>query len=136
MNALGGENTESRSITPEVRDALRAAFEAQAEAVRMARNEVFDNAAQAAAAQAGSPAAAGGSTGIQSPISGEGMGGGGVSNEPIGDADAIPIDWGRLPPRVARDLRDSLREGTASEYRDQVNAYFRLVAEQAAASAR
>jgi hypothetical protein len=132
MNALGGENTESKTISPDVRDALRAAIESRAEAVRMARNDSVERAAEAQSAGASE----GGSGVAQSSVvDGQGAGGGGVSNEPIGTVDNIAIDWGRLPPRVARDLRDSLREGTPGEYRDQVNAYFRMVAERASGSA-
>ena len=40
-------------------------------------------------------------------------------------------DWGRLPPKVAKDLMDAQREGVAGEYREQVDAYFRAIGEKA-----
>lgn len=40
-------------------------------------------------------------------------------------------DWGRLPPKVAQGLAEGQREGTAGEFRQQVETYFRVVAERA-----
>ena len=43
--------------------------------------------------------------------------------------------WGKLPPRVAKGMMDAKREGVASEYREQVEAYFKAVADKARADA-
>ena|GEM_PF-763182 len=40
-------------------------------------------------------------------------------------------DWGRLPPKVAQGLAEGQREGVAGEFRQQVELYFKIVAEKA-----
>jgi hypothetical protein len=40
-------------------------------------------------------------------------------------------DWGKLPPKLARDLMESQGEGISGEYREQVDLYFRAVADKA-----
>lgn len=40
-------------------------------------------------------------------------------------------DWGKLPPKLARDLMESQREGVSGEYREMVELYFRAVADKA-----
>ncbi|MBI5773798.1 MAG: hypothetical protein HZA89_08660 [Verrucomicrobia bacterium] len=40
-------------------------------------------------------------------------------------------EWGKLPPKLAQGLSEAQREGVAGEYRTQVEAYFRAVAEKA-----
>jgi hypothetical protein len=40
-------------------------------------------------------------------------------------------EWGKLPPRLARDLMESQREGVSGEYRHMVETYFRVIAERA-----
>jgi hypothetical protein len=47
------------------------------------------------------------------------------------DASRLAREWGKLPPKLARDLLDSQREGVGGEYREMVNLYFRAVAEKA-----
>jgi hypothetical protein len=42
-----------------------------------------------------------------------------------------PGDWGKLPPRLARDLMEAQREAVGGEYRHQVETYFRVIAEKA-----
>jgi hypothetical protein len=44
--------------------------------------------------------------------------------------------WGKLPPKLARDLMEGRRERVAEEYRTMVETYFRVVAEKARKSAR
>ncbi len=41
------------------------------------------------------------------------------------------LEWGRLPPKLARDLMDGRREAVSGEYRNRVEAYFRAMAEKA-----
>ncbi len=40
-------------------------------------------------------------------------------------------DWGKLPPKLAKDLVEGSRESVSSEYRSQVETYFRVIAERA-----
>jgi hypothetical protein len=40
-------------------------------------------------------------------------------------------DWGRLPPRLARDLMEAQRENVSGEYRTMIETYYRVVAERA-----
>ncbi len=42
-----------------------------------------------------------------------------------------PGEWGKLPPRLARDLMEAQRESVAGEYRNMVETYFRVIAERA-----
>ena len=42
-----------------------------------------------------------------------------------------PGEWGKLPPRLAKDLMESQREGVSGEYRHMVETYFRVIAERA-----
>ena len=120
-------------ISSQARDALRAAFESQASAIRMERNADAENMKLTANSVAGSGS-------VPTGREGEGPGGGEhgpmTDNEAELDMTAFNVDWGKLPPRVARDLRNSMREGVASEFRDQVNTYFRVIAEQASAGGR
>ncbi|MBM3858543.1 MAG: hypothetical protein FJ395_02705 [Verrucomicrobia bacterium] len=37
-------------------------------------------------------------------------------------------EWGKLPPKLARDLMESPHEGVAGEYREMVELYFRAIA--------
>ncbi|MBG86031.1 MAG: hypothetical protein CMO80_03915 [Verrucomicrobiales bacterium] len=53
-----------------------------------------------------------------------------VDNRSMGGSD-VPLDWAKLPPRMARDLRASIRENNASEFRSEINAYFQAIAERA-----
>jgi hypothetical protein len=42
-----------------------------------------------------------------------------------------PGEWGKLPPKLARDLMEAQREGVSGEYRAMVETYFRVIAERA-----
>ena len=47
------------------------------------------------------------------------------------DAGALKSgDWGRLPPQMQQDLMDARHETVGDEYRQQVDAYFRAIAER------
>lgn len=39
-------------------------------------------------------------------------------------------EWGKLPPKLAKDLMEARRSGVADEYKDMVDFYFRAVAEK------
>lgn len=49
----------------------------------------------------------------------------------VDGAEGQTIDWDRLPPKLARDLVEGRRQSVAAEYRRAVDAYFRVVAQQA-----
>ena len=40
------------------------------------------------------------------------------------------LEWGRLPPKLARDLLDGRREAVSGEYRNRIEAYFRAMSEK------
>jgi hypothetical protein len=40
-------------------------------------------------------------------------------------------DWGRLPPKLAQDVRDAARNGVSGDYRVSVEQYFKALAEKA-----
>ncbi len=40
-------------------------------------------------------------------------------------------DWGKLPKQMAEQLSQGQREGVAGEYRNQVETYYRVIAERA-----
>lgn len=40
--------------------------------------------------------------------------------------------WGNLPPKLAQGLAEARREEISGDYRDMVQLYFKVVAEQAA----
>ena len=40
-------------------------------------------------------------------------------------------EWGKLPKRMARDIQNSRKEQVAEQYQEMVNAYFKVIAEQA-----
>jgi hypothetical protein len=40
-------------------------------------------------------------------------------------------EWGRLPAQMAKDLMEGRREGVDGEYRNMVETYFKVIAEQA-----
>ena len=39
-------------------------------------------------------------------------------------------EWAKLPKRLARDLKDAKQENVPEQYRNMVNAYFKIIAEQ------
>jgi hypothetical protein len=41
-----------------------------------------------------------------------------------------PEDWAKLPRKLAEGLIEAQRENTSAEYRAQIEAYFRLIAER------
>lgn len=48
------------------------------------------------------------------------------------EADLVPDErWGRLPSKMAQDLVEGQRQGVAPEYRNQIEAYYRALAEKA-----
>jgi hypothetical protein len=47
-----------------------------------------------------------------------------------GAGEAKRGEWGKLPPAMQRDLREARQETISDEYRQQVDAYFRAIAER------
>ena len=39
-------------------------------------------------------------------------------------------DWGRLPKKVAEELTQGQRENVSAEYRNQIETYYRVIAER------
>lgn len=48
----------------------------------------------------------------------------------LGEAKNKAGDWGKLPKQMAEQLTQGQREGTAGEYRNQVETYYRAIAEK------
>jgi len=40
-------------------------------------------------------------------------------------------DWAKLPKKLARDLMSAQRENLSGEYREMIEAYYRVIAEKA-----
>lgn len=61
--------------------------------------------------------------------------GGTNEREPGSSGQAVtaerPLDWGRLPKELARELLEGDREAVPEEYRRQVDGYFRAIGERA-----
>lgn len=64
-------------------------------------------------------------------IAGNAGGGGSDGGVPPAVAAEMGGDWGRLPPKLAQDLRDAARNGVSGDYRVSVEQYFRALAERA-----
>jgi hypothetical protein len=59
------------------------------------------------------------------------MPGDGAYQTPAGAAAATPnADWGKLPKKVAEELSQGQRETVSGEYRNQVETYYRVIAER------
>ena len=58
---------------------------------------------------------------------------------PVMDSGELPIfekpeeeeDWGKLPPKLAKDLMEAKREKVSENYRTQVEAYFQAMSNKA-----
>ena len=61
---------------------------------------------------------------------------------PVADVGELPIfevleeeeDWGKLPPKLAKDLMEAKRERVSENYRNQVQAYFQAMSAKARTS--
>lgn len=50
------------------------------------------------------------------------------------NAEADPDDgreWGKLPPKVAKDIIEARRQGVAPEYRSAIESYYKAIADRA-----
>ncbi len=56
-------------------------------------------------------------------------------NQPVNNLPPLPgikpEDWAKLPRKVAEGLIEAQRENISAEYRGQIEAYFRIIAERA-----
>jgi hypothetical protein len=76
--------------------------------------------------------------GQQALSQGESKGGGAATVDGQREARKLPDEltrlggaWGKLPPKLARDLLEARREGAGGEYREMVEVYFRAIADKA-----
>jgi hypothetical protein len=88
-------------------------------------------AAKQARQEAGSPDQAGEQKQGQLQARSEGgMQSGNGTNGSLGEAKNKPGDWGKLPRQMADQLTQGQQEGIAGEYRNQVETYYRAIAEK------
>ena len=60
------------------------------------------------------------------------MGADAQPGEPLAAVDLTSEDdWGKLPPKVAKDLMEAQRAGVSPEYRSQIESYYKAIAERA-----
>ncbi len=114
----GKGDQQSSNTAQDLARAVQSAAEAQADAMKDARSNNMVPGEQ--------------------PISQAASQGGGakaralaVMQGKLPEAVVIRGDWGKLPPKLAKDLLDSQREGVGGEYREQVNLYFKAIADKA-----
>ena len=119
----GQASGQSSDAMAQAQQAMQAAAQANAAAVRSSRS--------------GSPADQPGSTmasGTQQAFS---KGGARANGDPMAHG-AMPNlkpaqagDWGKLPKKVAEQLSQGQRENVSPEYRNQIETYYRVIAERA-----
>ena len=101
--------------------AMAAAAQAAAASMKAGRSEQ-------ASEQPGGPMAQGG----QSPMSkgGAQAQAAGVAHGALAEAKNKTGEWGKLPKQMAEQLTQGQREGVAGEYRNQIETYYRVIAEK------
>ncbi len=114
----GKDSQQSASAGQELQRTVQSAADAQVDAMRDARGNNMVPGEQ--------------------PISQAASQGGGAKVKALAiiqgklpEAVVIRGEWGKLPPKLAKDLLDSRREGIGGEYREQVNLYFKAIADKA-----
>ena len=104
---------------PAPQDALRAAAQAQAETMAATRSpsmadSQMPNASQQQMEEAGAEIEAQG-----------------VDYAELAEVNLVGReDWAKLPPRLARELREARREAVSDEYRASIETYFKVLAER------
>jgi hypothetical protein len=107
----------------QAQQAMAAAAQAAAQAMRAQRSESAAEMQAGEIAEGGEQAASKG--GVQANA-------GTRANGALPDArTAKSGDWGKLPKQVAEQLSQGQRESVAAEYRNQVETYYRVIAERA-----
>lgn len=108
----------------------KSSTEALQEAMKSQKSEMMS-----ARAKGSVPGESGPDSDDEAPGSGTGnfspARGGGAKGMLPGEVARDGGDWGRLPPKVAQGLAEGQREGVAGEFRQQVELYFKVVAEKA-----
>ena len=117
LNPPAGQAT-APANQPLATQAAQAAAQAQAGSMMTARNQGL-----APGEQPVTPGiSAGGGLGSRVP---------GNETTPLPDANPTGGKWGKLPPKLARDLINSQHEGVSGQYREMVEMYFRAIADKA-----
>jgi hypothetical protein len=90
------------------------------------------SAAKAQRSEAGSPNQSGEpqESGLQAMSKGGAQQGGNGTHGALGEAKNKAGDWGKLPKQMADQLTQGQQEGIAGEYRNQVETYYRVIAEK------
>jgi hypothetical protein len=116
-----GQNTPPPSPKSPAQAAMAAAAQAAAAAMRSARSEPPKDPKPGQMAQSDRQEKS--DAGSQDEGAGEYL-------KLPGAADLKPTDWGKLPKKVAEELTQAQREAVAGEYRNQVETYYRVIAEK------
>ena len=100
---------------------MSAAAQAAAAAMRAARSDATSEMPGGPLAQGGtSPVSKGGA---ETDAAGQGHGA-------LAEAKNKTGEWGKLPKQIAEQLTQGKREGVAGEYRNQIETYYRVIAEK------
>jgi len=121
QSASGKPAPQSNSMA-QAQSALTAAAQAAAAAARAERSAEAGSPGQPGQPQPGSMQAV--SKGGAQPPDGSGPRGA------LAEAKNKAGDWGKLPKQMAEELTQGQREGIAGEYRNQVETYYRVIAEK------
>ena len=106
----------------QAKSAMSAAAQAAAAAARAARSEAAGTPGQPGEPQPGGLQASS-KTGAQ-------MAGANGARGALAEAKNKAGDWGKLPKQMAEQLTQGQREGIPGEYRNQVETYYRVIAEK------
>ena len=107
----------------EAQQAMSEAAKAAAAAMSASRSEAAAGTPKSATAKGGEQAAS--KTGAKA--AGDGSAYGALPKAGAGRT----TDWGKLPKKMAEQLTQGQREGVSSEYKNQVETYYRVIAERA-----
>jgi len=134
QNAQASQNTSQAAQTSAAQSAGSKPAP-QSSAAAKAQSAMAQAAAAAARAQrseAGSPNQPGEPQegGLQAASKGGAQQGGNGSHGALAEAKNKAGDWGKLPKQMAEQLSEGQREGIAGEYRNQVETYYRAIAEK------
>ncbi len=120
--AVGNKPAPQSNSMAQAQSALAAAAQAAAAQARAERTAEAGQPGQPGQPQPGSLQAAS-KTGAQSPTATGPRGA-------LAEAKNKAGDWGKLPKQMAEQLTQGQREGMAGEYRNQVETYYRAIAEK------
>jgi hypothetical protein len=138
LNALNGQQGQQpappgQGQQGQAQQAVQSAAQAQAQSMAQGRSQGQQG--QGQPGQPGQPATQPGQMPFsQTPGSGKGAS---VESGRLAEGQLPPGallkpgEWGKLPPRLARDLMEAQRESVSGEYRNMVETYFKVIAERA-----